>query len=300
MSYNFLRESTVHIVYNGSRYRIFTTPDLSFNQTFAEDAYQVKTLHDQTKMFQGSSITKANPANFNFAVHLTKEKHESIVLELLLTTTNDVMNEFDLYVQSNNATFKLEGCIITEGNFEFGRGTITKLNISGQSKKLTRAGNESFTIPGSVASQPSTRTEVNSILDLERNGSDISNLISGTLSVQNSATWTPFENLQNSLSVTNASTAMYPNKHTLNNRVVSGNITQYLTDDNVGTFQEFDTSDNFRLKTLVNGSTHLDANLTGCIFTKRLQVTEVMTQTFDFRLKDSPANLATVITYNTV
>ena len=300
MSYNFLRESTVHIVYNGSRYRIFTTPDLSFNQTFAEDAYQVKTLHDQTKMFQGSSITKANPANFNFAVHLTKEKHESIVLELLLTTTNDVMNEFDLYVQSNNATFKLEGCIITEGNFEFGRGTITKLNISGQSKKLTRAGNESFTIPGSLASQPSTRTEVNSILDLERNGSDISNLISGTLSVQNSATWTPFENLQNSLSVTNASTAMYPNKHTLNNRVVSGNITQYLTDDNVGTFQEFDTSDNFRLKTLVNGSTHLDANLTGCIFTKRLQVTEVMTQTFDFRLKDSPANLATVITYNTV
>jgi hypothetical protein len=300
MSFNFLRESTVHIVYNGSRYRIYATPDLSFDQTFAEDAYQVKTLHDQTKMFQGSSITKANPANFSFAVHLTKEKHESIVLELLLTTTNDVMNEFDLYVQSNNATFKLEGCIITEGNFEFGRGTITKLNISGQSKKLTRAGDESFTIPGSAASQPSTRTAVNSILDLERNGSDISNLVSGTLSVQNNASWTAFENLQDSLSVTNASTAMYPNKHTLNDRVVSGNIVQYLTDNNVGTFQEFDTSDNFRLKTLVDGSTHLDANLTGCIFTKRLQVTEVMTQTFDFRLKDSPANLATVITYNTV
>ena len=78
MSFNFLRESTVHIVYNGSRYRIYATPDLSFDQTFAEDAYQVKTLHDQTKMFQGSSITKANPANFSFAVHLTKEKHESI------------------------------------------------------------------------------------------------------------------------------------------------------------------------------------------------------------------------------
>ena len=54
------------------------------------------------------------------------------------------------------------------------------------------------------------------------------------------------------------------------------------------------------LKTLVDDSTHFDANLTGCIFTKRLSMAEAMTQTFDFRLKDSPANLGTVITYNTI
>ncbi len=301
MSYNFLRESEVHIVYNGSRYRIYATPSLSFDQTFAEDAYQVKTLHDQTKMFQGSSITKANPANFSFAVHLTKEKHESIVLDLLLTTTSDILKEFDLYVKTNNSVFKLEGAIITEGNFDFSRSSPTLVNISGQAKKLTRAGDESFTIPGSAASQSATRTPVVPLLDVEKgSGTDITNIISATLSVQNNANWTAFENLQDSLSVTNASNAMYPNKHTLGGRVVSGNITQYLTDSNTATLQTFSTSENFRLKTLVNDSTHFDANLTGCIFTKRLSMAEAMTQTFDFRLKDSPANLGTVITYNTI
>ena len=93
---------------------------------------------------------------------------------------------------------------------------------------------------------------------------------------------------------------MYPNKHTLNRRVVSGNITQYMTSSNYGTFQNFDTNSSFRLKTLVEGSTHFDANLTGCIFTKRMSVAEALTQTFDFRLKDSPANLGSVITYNTI
>ena len=82
-AYNFLRESNVHLVYGGSRYLLKTTPDVSFSQTFAEDAYEVKTLHDQTKMFQGTSITKANPANFSFTVHLTTEKDETIVKSLL-------------------------------------------------------------------------------------------------------------------------------------------------------------------------------------------------------------------------
>jgi len=300
MSFNFLRESKVYVVYNGSYYRLYVTPNLSFDQTFAEDAFQVKTLHDQTKMFQGSSITKANPANFSFAVHLTRERHESIVLDLLLTTTSDILKEFDLYIQTNNSTFKIEGCIITEGNFDFSRSTPTLLNVSGQGKKLTRVGDESFTPPGSAGSQSATRTTVVPLLDVEKATVNISNLVSATLSVQNNTSWTPYENLQDSLSVTGASNAMYPDKHTLDNRVVSGNIVQYLSDTNASDFQSFSTDEDFRLKTLVDSSTHFDANLTGCIFTKRMSVGEVLTQTFDFRLKDSPANLGSVITYNSI
>jgi len=300
MSFNFLRESKVYVVYNGSYYRLYVTPNLSFDQTFAEDAFQVKTLHDQTKMFQGSSITKANPANFSFAVHLTRERHESIVLDLLLTTTSDILKEFDLYIQTNNSTFKIEGCIITEGNFDFSRSTPTLLNVSGQGKKLTRVGDESFTPPGSAGSQSATRTTVVPLLDVEKATVNISNLVSATLSVQNNTSWTPYENLQDSLSVTGASNAMYPDKHTLSNRVVSGNIVQYLSDTNASDFQSFSTDEDFRLKTLVDSSTHFDANLTGCIFTKRMSVGEVLTQTFDFRLKDSPANLGSVITYNSI
>ena len=122
-TYNLLRESSVHIVHNGSRYLIKTTPEVSFSQTFAEDAYEVKTLHDQTKMFQGTSITKANPADFSFAVHLTQEKDETIVKSLLTDydTSNgeQLLKSFDLYIVTSESTFKLEGCVITQEIAQF-------------------------------------------------------------------------------------------------------------------------------------------------------------------------------------
>lgn len=300
-AYNLLRESSVHIVHNGSRYLIKTTPQVSFSQTFAEDAYEVKTLHDQTKMFQGTSVTKANPANFSFAVHLTQEKDESIVKSLLTDydTSNgeQLLKSFDLYIVTGESTLKLEGCVITQGEFNLAKGSPLILTVSGQAKQLSRVGDASYSLPGSLVSASSTRTPTLSLLDVEVDSTDVPNLATATLQVQNNINWTPFETLQNSLSVTSASNAMYPTTYTLGDRVVSGNITQYLTSNNSSTFQSFDTSANVAVKTIVNGSTFLNANLTGCMFTKRSNVAEAFTQTFDFRLVNSPANLGTIITY---
>jgi len=300
-AYNLLRESSVHIVHNGSRYLLKTTPEVSFSQTFAEDAYEVKTLHDQTKMFQGTSVTKANPANFSFAVHLTQEKDESIVKSLLTDydTSNgeQLLKSFDLYIVTGESTFKLEGCVITQGEFNLAKGSPLILTVSGQAKQLSRVGNASYSLPGSLVNASSTRTPTLSLLDVEVDSTDVPNLATATLQVQNNINWTPFETLQNSLSVTSASNAMYPTTYTLGDRVVSGNITQYLTSNNSSTFQSFDTSANIAVKTIVNGSTFLNANLTGCMFTKRSNVAEAYTQTIDFRLVNSPANLGTIITY---
>ena len=300
-AYNLLRESSVHIVHNGSRYLIKTTPEVSFSQTFAEDAYEVKTLHDQTKMFQGTSITKANPANFSFAVHLTQEKDETIVKSLLTDydTTNgeQLLKSFDLYIVTRESTFKLEGCVITQGEFNLAKGSPLILTVSGDAQKLSRVGNASFSLPGSLVSASSTRTPTLSLLDVEVGSVDVPNLATTTLQVQNNIDWTPYETLQNSLSVTNASNAMYPTTYTLGDRVVSGNITQYLTSNNSATFQSFDTSASVGIKTIVNNSNFLNANLTGCMFTKRSNVAEAYTQTIDFRLVNSPANLGTIITY---
>ena len=300
-AYNLLRESSVHIVHNGSRYLIKTTPEVSFSQTFAEDAYEVKTLHDQTKMFQGTSVTKANPANFSFAVHLTQEKDESIVKSLLTDydTSNgeQLLKSFDLYIVTEESTFKLEGWVITQGEFNLAKVSPLILTVSGQARQLSRVGNASYSLPGSLVSASSTRTPTLSLLDVEVDSTDVPNLATATLQVQNNINWTPFETLQNSLSVTSASNAMYPTTYTLGDRVVSGNITQYITSNNSSTFQSFDTSANVAVKTIVNGNTFLNANLTGCMFTKRSNVAEAFTQTFDFRLVTSPANLGTIITY---
>ena len=300
-AYNFLKESNVHLVYGGSRYLLKTTPDVSFSQTFAEDAYEVKTLHDQTKMFQGTSITKANPADFSFTVHLTTEKDETIVKSLLTdydaTEGQTRINSFDLYIVSGESTFKLNECVITSGDFNLAKGSALTLTVSGQAQKLERVGIASYSLPGSLVSASSTRTPTLSLIDVEVGGSDVSNIISATLSVQNEITWTPYETLQSSLSVTNASNAMYPSGFTLGRRVVSGNIVQYITSNNSSTAQSFNTDTTVRVKTVVNGSTFLDANLANCMFTKRTSPADVFTQSFDYRLIGNPANLSTVITY---
>ena len=77
-------------------------------------------------------------------------------------------------------------------------------------------------------SASSTRTPTTNIIDVSVGGTSVSNIISATLSVQNDIQWTPYETLHNSLSVTNASNAMYPSGFTLGRRVVSGNITNIL------------------------------------------------------------------------
>ena len=135
------------------------------------------------------------------------------------------------------------------------------------------------------------------MLDVEVGGSDVTNLVTATLSVQNNINWTPYETLQNSLGVTDATNAMYPTSYTINDRVVSGNITQFLTSDNSSTFQTFNTNTSVAVKTLDSGSTFFNANLSNCMFTKRTEANEIFTQTFDYRLVTSPADLGSIITY---
>ena len=299
--FNFLRESEVHIVYGSNRYNVKVTPELSFNQTFAEDAYSVKTLHNQSKMFRGTSITKANPDNFSFATHLTTEKDEQIVLELLtdiVTTTGDQqLKSFDLFVVSTNGTFKIEGCVITQGEFRFGKDRHLILQVSGQGKKLSRVANESFSLPGNLQSASTTRTPTKPLLDVLVSSSAVSNLVAATLQVQNNIQWTPYETLQNSLSVTNATNAMYPSDYSLSDRNVSGNITQFHSDANASEYQTFNTSTSVKIRTKVNGSIFFNANLADCMYTKRSTASEVFTQTYDFRLVGTPDDLGTRITY---
>ena len=299
--YNFRRESSVFIVHGGSRYAINTTPEVSISQTFAEDSRTVKTLHDQTKMFDGTTITTANPASFSFGVYLTEEKDETIVKSLLTeydtSSGEQLIKTFDLYIVSTESTFKIENCHIQNGDFQFDIDGPLLLNVSGQGEKLTRAGDSTFTVPGTVVSSSATYTPTTPVLDVEIGGTDVPNLVNATLQVQNNTNFKGYTTLQNSLSVTNNTNAMYPSGFFLENRVVAGNITQFLTSGNSSSFFDFSTNSNITIKTLLNGGTFFQAALTGCMFTKRIQVGEAFQDVIDFRLVSSPANLNSIITY---
>ena len=57
--------------------------------------------------------------------------------------------------------------------------------------------------------------------------------------MQNNTDFKGYDTLQDSLSVTNNTNAMYPNGFFLKDRVVSGNITQFLTSNNSSSFLIF-------------------------------------------------------------
>ncbi len=306
MSYSFLRESKLYIEYSGAKYRIYTSSAISFNQTFAEDSYPVKTLHDQSKMFEGSIINKANPASFSFEVPLTIEKDESIILDLALdlvaTADSDIedqqLKSFDMYVQTGSSTFKLESAVITSASIDFVPQNPITLRVEGEGIKLTRVGDESFNL-GTIQSESSTRTPLLVYPTISVDSLNMNNILSANLSIQNSIEWTPYETLTASLAVTNSSNAMFPSKYTLGNRIVSGEIRQYQTDNNVTQFDDFSTSANLAItaKNVSGNANFFEVTINPAIYTARMQPEEVYTQSYDFRSIENTA-LNTQIAYS--
>ena len=309
MSYSFLRESKLYIVYGGNKYRIYTTPAITFNQTFAEESYSVKTLHDQSKMFEGSSITKANPASFSFDVPLTIEKDESGVVRALVSdlSSSNTLNSFDMYVQTGSSTFKLEGAVITSASFDFIPTNQFTMRVEGAGKKLTRAGygtnppegQSTFTIPGSLQSESATRTPliVYPVVTLnDGNDKNMENILSVNLNIQNEIEWTPYETLHDSLN----STTMFPSAHTVGKRIISGEIRQYQTDNNVAQFDDFSTNTNLTItaKNISGNTDFFKIQLNPAMFTARMQPEEVYTQSYDFRSLDNTDPVSTQITYS--
>ena len=317
MSYSFLRESKLYIEYGGNKYRIYTSSAISFNQTFAEESYSVKTLHDQSKMFEGSSITKANPASFSFDVPLTIEKDESIVLTLVSDLSSlNILNSFDMYVQTGSSTFKLEGAVITSASFDFLPENQFTIRVEGEGKKLTRADDESFTIPGNGVSGSNyttpppenfpypelkgrTRTPLIVYPTVSLNdgsAKDMSHILSVNLNIQNEIEWTPFETLHNSLN----STTMFPSAHTVGKRIISGEIRQYQQDNNVAQFDDFSTNTSLTItaKNVSGDANFLEVAINPVMYTARMQPEEVYTQSYDFRSLHNTTEVSTRITYS--
>jgi len=309
-------------VYGGNKYRIYTTTAISFNQTFAEDSYSVKTLHDQAKMLENITITKANPASFSFDVPLTIEKNESIVLALasdLVAKTGDPesnvstrhnatengissqqLKAFDMYVQTGSSTYKVKNCVVTSANFDFKSEGQFTIRLEGQGTKVSRAGNESYTIPGSAISESATRTPLLIYPVVSIDSLNMSSIISVTLQIQNDINYTTFATLQNSLSVTSSSNVQFPSSYTVEKRIVSGEIRQYQTDNNNTQFDDFNTNSNLTIKAVqvgkaANATPFFQISLNPIKYTARLDVAEVYTQSYDYMSLDNTA-LGTSIT----
>ena len=299
-TYNFKRNSSVFIVSAGNRYKLDIS-DINFSQTFREESYQVKTLHGTIQsahteeFFEGSVTNSAGNANFSFTIPALSEADFTIIETLLISA-----NTFDIFIEADTETFKLETCVITNGAFVIERSRPLSIDIQGQAGKLVK----NATVTGTLVSRSGTRTYItNPTISIDINGSSLDSVTSISLELQNEVNWTGYKTIQGALAATSATNSMYPSSFTVSKKILSGSISQYLSDTNNSTVNTWDTSASMTIKAgngLSGGAFRgFSFGPATCSFTNRLAVGTLYQQSYDWRLVANPSNLATILKYET-
>jgi hypothetical protein len=297
-TYNLKKETKLYIVRNGLKYLIDIYPDLNFSQTFNETDVPVKTLHSQFNMFENAVITKANPANFSFTIPLILQNDFNIITDLLLDydigNIEASVKTADLYVESNSEIYKLEKAAIETGVFQIARNSLILLNISGSAAKLSKF---IGTIPGTLQSRSSTLTySAPTSLNVVLGGVTLENITNVSIELKNNIEWIQNDTLHNSIGIIDASGTQFPEAFVVQSRTLSGNVQQYITDENGDTVNSWKIGDDLNILVGNLGSSPiLEFDIPSIVYTNRLDVQEVFIQSFDFKMNTTPADITQVI-----
>ena len=303
-NYTFTKEAKLFLVYGAVKYRVDINA-ISFSQSFQEKSYKVKTLHNQVG-FEGSSINRANPAEFSFNTPLLEEKRHEVVFNRLLDYAT-----FDLYISSGQDVYKLDKCVIQDGTFEINKSRPLRLSVTGEASKLSKLSAEEIVTLGNITlytgGTSTTTYIVPRITSLLLGGIDISSDVTALgVEIQNDLDWDKFETLQGAVSATNAATSMFPNSITPGTRVVAGSISKHLSSTagiiHSPNLLSWSTDTPLVLKAGVGvGAAFrgVSFNFTNCSFTNRFQDGEVFMEEYSWRLTQRDTALAGLITYTT-
>lgn len=300
--YNFKRKVKFYIVIGGLKYQLEINPDLSFGQTFEEEARRVKTLHAPTNMFDRASITKANPANFDFTMPLYVLLYNKPVFQLLLDYTPEVsLKTCDIYVDTGTEVFKLEKAVFERGVFNIATSEIVSVSISGTASKLSHYGISGTTIPGTnqVSSAAITFPEYveNRRLQVVVNAIEQPHIQTVSVELANEVTWLPNNNLHKSLAVTGPSDTVYPEAFVVSGRTLSGIVQQYVTDVTMDNVNEWAIGVPLAIRVAKNVGFSLRFEMPEVVYTNRMETGDLFIQNYDFRMISSPTDLSTVIIY---
>lgn len=301
--YNFKQKTKLYLVYAGNQYSVDIYPDVSFSQTFNETPIEVKTLHNQYNMFDKATITRANPANFNFTIPLLRQSDLKVIFDLLIdydtTNTEVTLKSFDLYFKLDTVTYAINNCVIESGVFQIVKDRFISLAVSGSGSKLYEF---TGTIPGVVVARSSSSTYVApNAMSIQVNSVTQAYVTAVSLEVSNSVQWLDYDTLHKSLSITGVSGTMYPETFVVSKRNVSGSVQKYITDDNNSTVNTWAVDVPLRIRVGASSSAYLlDFNFPTVVYTNRLDVQDIYIQSFDFRLTSSPTSLSSIMSLITI
>lgn len=289
-AYSFLKEAKLYLVIEDLKYEIEIS-SINFSQTLLENSYQVQNLHN-SDIFEGSVINKANVANFEFKCFLLRDPKHKKLVDLAIDYSS-----FDLYVATQQATFKIEKSVITNVSISASRDKFLSLDIKGEASKVLHVGSESFEVPGTLQNYPDTnylRSRIDVILDSENISTFINNL---SVELQNEITWVPYTSVQNAIE----GSIQYPYDYVLSKRILAGSISRFVRDDSQTDLHSKNSNTPLRIKLgeESQGTFYgLDFNMGACSYTNRLNTGSVFTQNYDWRMIDN-SDLSSIITYTT-
>ena len=272
--FNFKKNSKVFLVQNGLRYRVEVYPDLSASQTFDEQGYKRKTLHNQVDLHDHAVVVKANVANFSMTVPVFDQASMQKELELSSLYTDGQAPSFDLYIESDNTIYKLEKCVFETTTYNLARNEVLTASLSGSASKLIK-----FTgaLPGTLQATPTRQYVRITQLSCKISTTTLSGIINANIEVANNIEWTKNDTVHESVT----GTISYPQNYVLSGREVKGSFTHYLTTENETQLSDYSTI--LPIELAVN-SNLLVFNLPSVVFTRRQEFGDLFTRTYDFRL----------------
>ena len=179
--------------------------NLQFNQTFTDNAYSQKTLHEPTKFFEASNINKANPADVSFTLPLYEENDFAPVYECLRElNSNNGLKQFDLYIQMPNDLYYINKCVVKSGSFLIERDKPLRLQIQAQGSQLKRYGSTEgakHTSAFNSLTRSSTKTHqvFTDHLEASVEGTSLDCLFSVSAELQNNIEWVENKTLNKSI-----------------------------------------------------------------------------------------------------
>lgn len=279
MFYNFKKEAKVYAYYGGALYKLDIYPDISFSQTFKETDYKKKTLHTPLEVYQGGQLCEANNVNFSFTTPLrTTTENTAWYFLMGPEYSTGTIPSFDLYIQLPSTIYKIEIAVIENVTYNLEMNSVLTISVTGTGSRLT-SGNTLPAVP--------IYTNTNNYLRIEGvevtiDDNTLDSIAALHLEINNTITWLPYYTLHDSL----FKNLVYPTKYVLSERRVSGSITQFLTDTTLSQGFDYGTYpisvDIFTNKDV--GGEIITFDLPETIFTRRLNVDDLITRVYDFRL----------------
>jgi hypothetical protein len=292
--YNFKKNIKLYIVELNSagvptnKHAIELYNDVSASQTFDEQGYKQKTLHNLTHLHEHAVVNNANTANFSFTTPILNIATTPIILTLGGDYSTGTIVSFDIYVESDNVIYKLTKCVIESLAFNIERTSILTVSVSGSASRVSKFGNVgAITIPGTTFNVGAKSYIDTHKVSTSVAGVQLSSVAALNIDIRNDIAWSQNTTVNNAIS----GTMVYPSSYVLQGRTFSGSITQFLTSDNVDTLSDTSTSAPVVIGIFNNGYSSttpiLQFNLPSTVFTRRLNFEELINRVYDFRLNSN-------------